>query len=159
VPPQSGLICTFLPYCSNLFNSPLLLCLTCFSRLMLWSGSFQILLQGALQFPVTVAEMRGTGVWRAIDPTLDYKQRGSTFCPVYILCFCLTLCLEKGLGGFHNFVKAVVLTVFRIKPDHFKLQILLFLVLAFSLIFSTTSPLHEAFASVKMICSLSCVIG
>lgn len=155
MPPQSGLIFSFLPECSNLFRSPLLLCLTCFSRLILWSRRFQILLQGALKFPVTVTEVRGTGVWRAIDLTLDYNQRSSTFCPVYVLCFCLTLCLKKGFGGYNKFAKAVVLTVFRIKSDHFKLQIPLFLVPAFPLMFSTTSPLHEPFASVKMICSIS----
>lgn len=57
-------------------------------------------------------------MWRAIDLTSDYNQRGFAFYPVYILCFFLTLCLEKGLGGYNNFGKAVVLAVFRIKSDH-----------------------------------------
>lgn len=99
--------------------------------------------------------MRGTGVWRATDLTLDYNQKGSIFHPVYILCFSLTLCLDKGLGGYNNFVKAIVLTVFMTKSEHFKFQSFLFLVLPFLLMFSTTFHLYEPFVSVKMICTLS----
>ena len=98
-------------------------------------------------------------MWRAIDLTLDYNQKDSTFHPVYTLCVSLTLCLEKGLGGYSKFVKAVELTVFRIKSDHFKLQSFLFLVPVFPPMFSTTAPLHESFTLVKMICSLSFDIG